>query len=89
MSWVEQIKESIPDHAKDIKLNLDAVINRSGLDDVDAHACAFAAAVAAGKGDLAFEISMNGPLAGTPEGSSCRTAHERICNTWRCFKEEV
>lgn len=74
MSWVDQVKESIPDHAKDIKLNLDAVMNRSGLDDVDAHACAFAAAVAAGNGDLAFEISMNGPLAGTPEREAAKTA---------------
>ena len=73
MSWVDQVKESIPDHAKDIKLNLDAVMNRSGLDDVDAHACAFAAAVAAGNGDLAFEISMNGPLAGTPEREAAKT----------------
>ena len=74
MSWVDQVKESIPDHAKDIKLNLDAVMNRSGLDDVDAHACAFAAAVAAGNGDLAFEISMNGPLAGTDEREAAKTA---------------
>ena len=29
MSWVDQVKESIPDHAKDIKLNLDAVMNNS------------------------------------------------------------
>ncbi len=74
MSWVDQVKDSIPDHAKDIKLNLDAVINRSGLDEVDAHACAFAAAVAAGNGDLAFEISMNGPLAGTTEREAAKTA---------------
>lgn len=74
MSWVDQVKESIPEHAKDIKLNLDAVINRSGLDEVDAHACAFAAAVAAGNGDLAFEISMNGPLAGTDEREAAKTA---------------
>jgi alkyl hydroperoxide reductase subunit D len=74
MSWIDQVKESIPDHAKDIKLNLDAVMNRSGLDDVDAHACAFAAAVASGNGDLAFEISMNGPLAGTDEREAAKTA---------------
>jgi alkyl hydroperoxide reductase subunit D len=74
MSWVEQVKESIPDHAKDIKLNLDAVMNRSGLDEVDAHACALAAAIAAGNGDLAFEISMNGPLAGTDEREAAKTA---------------
>ena len=74
MSWVDQVKESIPDHAKDIKLNLDAVMNRSGLDEVDAHACALAAAIAAGNGDLAFEISMNGPLAGTDEREAAKTA---------------
>ena len=74
MSWVEQVKESIPDHSKDIKLNLDAVMNRSGLDEVDAHACAFAAALAANNGDLAFEISMNGPLMGTDEREAAKTA---------------
>ena len=74
MSWVDQVKESIPDHAKDIKLNLDAVMNRSGLDEVDAHACALAAAIAAGNGDLAFEISMNGPLLGTDEREAAKTA---------------
>ncbi len=74
MSWVDQVKESIPDHAKDIKLNLDAVMNRSGLDEVDAHACAFAAAIAANNGDLAFEISMNGPLMGTDEREAAKTA---------------
>jgi alkyl hydroperoxide reductase subunit D len=74
MSWVDQVKESIPDHSKDIKLNLDSVMNRSGLDEVDAHACAFAAALAAGNGDLAFEISMNGPLMGTDEREAAKTA---------------
>jgi alkyl hydroperoxide reductase subunit D len=74
MSWVDEVKESIPDHSKDIKLNLDAVINRSGLDEIDAHACAFAAAIAANNGDLAFEISMNGPLMGTDEREAAKTA---------------
>ena len=74
MSWVDEVKASIPDHSKDIKLNLDAVMNRSGLDEVDAHACAFAAALAANNGDLAFEISMNGPLMGTDEREAAKTA---------------
>ena len=74
MSWVDEVKANIPDYAKDIRLNLDAVINRSGLDEVDAHACAYAAAVAAGNGDLAFEISMNGPLVGTDEREAAKTA---------------
>ena len=74
MSWVDEVKASIPDHSKDIKLNLDAVMNRSGLDEVDAHACAFAAAIAANNGDLAFEIAMNGPLMGTDEREAAKTA---------------
>jgi alkyl hydroperoxide reductase subunit D len=72
--WVANVKESIPDHAKDIKLNLDAVINRSGLDLIDAHACALAAAIAAGNGELAFEIQMNGPLMGAVERDAAKTA---------------
>ncbi len=74
MSWVDDLKEYIPDYAKDIRLNLDAVINRSGLDEVDAHACAYAAAVAAGNEDLAFEITVDGPLKGTPECEAAKTA---------------
>jgi lipoyl-dependent peroxiredoxin subunit D len=74
MNWLDQVKNSIPDHAKDIKLNLDAVINRSGLDEIDAHACALAAAIMAGNGELAYEISMNGPLMGTPEREAAKTA---------------
>lgn len=63
MNWVENVKNSIPDHSKDIRLNLDAVINRNGkLDEVDTHACALAAAIAANNGELAFAIQMLGPL---------------------------
>lgn len=89
MSWVEQVKESIPDHAKDIKLNLDSVINRSGLDEVDAHACALAAAIMAGNGELAYEIGMNGPLMGTPEREAAKTAAALMGmnNIWYPFVE--
>jgi alkyl hydroperoxide reductase subunit D len=60
--WVESVKESIPDHSKDIKLNVDSVIKRSPLDPVDTHAVAYVAALAAGNGGLAFEIEHNSPL---------------------------
>jgi alkyl hydroperoxide reductase subunit D len=52
MTWVEQLKESIPDYAKDIKLNLDAVINRSTIDPDDATYIAIAAAFATGNAKL-------------------------------------
>lgn len=89
MSWVDQVKESIPDHAKDIKLNLDSVINRSGLDEVDTHACAFAAAISSNNGDLAYEISMNGPLMGTDEREAAKTASALMAmnNVWYPFVE--
>lgn len=46
MEFLATIKESIPDYAKDIRLNLDAVIGRSSLSKEDAVASALAAAFA-------------------------------------------
>ena len=74
MNWVQQLKESIPDHAKDLKLNLDSVINRSGLDEVDAHACALAAAIASNNGELALDIQTNGPLKDSQECTAAKAA---------------
>ncbi len=71
MSWVDQLKEALPDYAKDTKLNLDAVINRSTLDKEVAHGCALAAAMSTGNGKLvsfiqgsmaAEGIDVNPPL---------------------------
>lgn len=44
----DELKASIPDYAKDIRLNLDAVLLRSSLHEVEAFGCAAAAAYAAG-----------------------------------------
>ena len=52
MSWVDTIKGALPDYAKDTRLNLDGVINRSTLDVVEANGCALAAAMATGNGKL-------------------------------------
>lgn len=52
MSWVDTIKEALPDYAKDTRLNLDGVINRSSLNVVEANGCALAAAMATGNGKL-------------------------------------
>jgi alkyl hydroperoxide reductase subunit D len=62
-AWVATIKESLPDYAKDTKLNLDAVITRSTLDPVVANGCALAAAMATGNGKL-----VNFIAASTEEG---------------------
>ena len=52
MVWVDTIKEALPEYAKDTKLNLDAVINRSALPIEVANGCALAAAMATGNGKL-------------------------------------
>lgn len=49
MSWVDELKNIIPDWAKDIRLNLDTVINRSTIKDPDlVKGIALASAIAAG-----------------------------------------
>ena len=52
IDWIDQLKASIPDYAKDTKLNLDAVLKRSTLDQEEAVLCALAAAFATGNGKL-------------------------------------
>lgn len=60
--WMQSVKDSIPDHSKDIKLNLESVIKRSPLSELDTHAVAYVAALASGNGGLAFEIEHNSIL---------------------------
>ena len=57
MIWVDQLKESLPEYAKDIKLNLDAVINRSYFNPEYASALALASAVSTGNQKLINFIS--------------------------------
>jgi alkyl hydroperoxide reductase subunit D len=88
--WVEIIKDSIPDHSKDIKLNLDAVINRSLLSIEDTHACALTAALAAGNGELAYAIMTSGELDDFPaEMEAAKTAASLMGmnNVWYPFVE--
>ncbi len=60
----DQLKESILDYAKDIRLNLDAVIQRSSLDPEVAGACAIAAAYAAKMDISPFKQFSNDQEAG-------------------------
>ena len=48
MQWVDQLKEGLPDYAKDTRLNIDAVVKRSTLTAEEAEAVALAAAFATG-----------------------------------------
>lgn len=51
-TWIDQLKEAIPDYAKDTRLNLDAVVKRSTLDPLEAECIALAATFATGNTKL-------------------------------------
>jgi lipoyl-dependent peroxiredoxin subunit D len=59
MTWVDQLKDSLPEYAKDVKLNLDAVINRSSVDPDHATYLAVASAFATGNSKLLAFIVAN------------------------------
>lgn len=87
MSWVAQIKEAMPDYAKDTKLNLDSVINRSSLDVSVANACALSAAMATGNGKLVAFIQSS--MEDTVERDAALTASSLMAmtNTWYPYVE--
>jgi len=62
MEFLSALKERIPDYAKDIRLNLDAVIARSSLDQADALGAALAAAYAAKSKTIVDAIRGSGQL---------------------------
>lgn len=88
MSWVDQIKDAIPDYAKDIKLNLDAVINRSSLPGDVAMGCALAAAFSTGNGKLVSFIQTGMHESGA-EYNSALTAASIMAqnNVWYPYVE--
>ncbi|MES2562138.1 MAG: carboxymuconolactone decarboxylase family protein [Pseudomonadota bacterium] len=62
MEFLNALKERIPDYAKDIRLNLDAVIARSSLEAADAVGAALAAAYAARAKPIVDAIRASGAL---------------------------
>ncbi len=89
MSWVEQIKEALPEYAKDTRLNLDAVINRSTLDATEAQGCALAAAMATGNGKLVTFVSSG--IEDIKERDAALTASAIMAqnNVWYPYTEMV
>lgn len=85
--WVDQIKETIPDYAKDTKLNIDAVIKRSTLDPIEAEAVAIAAAFATGNSKL--WTWMQSQAADQKEAEAAVTAASLMAmnNVWYPFVE--
>ena len=86
--WVDALKESsIPDYAKDTKLNLDAVIKRSSLSVEEAEAVAVAAAFATGNSK--FWTWLHSQLGNQTEAVAAVTAASLMSmnNVWYPYVE--
>ena len=88
-SWLDKLKESIPDYAKDIKLNLDSVIKQSTLDAEQTKGCALACAFASNNKFLIDVISN--AMDDATEKTAALTAAALMAqnNTWYPYTEMV
>jgi alkyl hydroperoxide reductase subunit D len=89
-AWVDALKEqSIPEYAKDTKLNLEAVIKRSALPVEEAEAVAVAAAFATGNSK--FWTWLHSQLSNQTEADAALTAASLMAmnNVWYPFVEMV
>lgn len=87
-AWVDALKEnSIPEYAKDTKLNLDAVIKRSSLSVEEAEAVAVAAAFATGNSK--FWTWIHSQITDRKEADAAITAASLMAmnNTWYPYVE--
>ena len=89
MSWVDLTKEALPEYAKDTRLNLDSVINRSTLDPVVANGCALAAAMSTGNGKLVTFIQSNIEDATERDAALTAAAIMAQNNVWYPYVEMV
>lgn len=89
MIWVDQIKEALPEYAKDTKLNLDSVINRSTLDVTVANGCALAAAMATGNGKLVTFIQSSMEDAKERDAALTASSLMGMNNVWYPYVEMV
>ena len=85
--WVDQLKDTIPDYAKDTRLNLDAVIKRSSLPVEEAEAVAVAAAFATGNSK--FWTWLHAQIQDRKEADAALTAASLMSmnNTWYPYVE--
>lgn len=86
--WIDMLKEqSIPDYAKDTKLNMDAVIKRSSLAVEEAECVALAAAFATGNSKL--WTWMESQIANKTETNAALTAAALMAqnNVWYPYVE--
>ena len=86
--WVDALKnQSIPDYAKDTRLNIDNVIKRSTLSPIEAEAVALAAAFATG--NTKFWNWLHSQLTDQKEADAALTAASLMSmnNIWYPFVE--
>ena len=85
--WVDQLKETIPDYAKDTRLNIDSVVKRSTLPQEEAEAVALAAAFATGNAKL--WTWMHSVIENKQEGEAAVTAASLMAmnNVWYPYVE--
>jgi len=87
-AWVDALKDqSIPDYAKDTKLNIDAVIKRSTLPVEEAEAVALAAAFATGNSK--FWTWLHSQITDRKEADAALTAASLMAmnNVWYPYVE--
>jgi lipoyl-dependent peroxiredoxin subunit D len=86
MDFINPIVQQIPDSAKDIRLNLDAVLSRSSLAPEDALGVALAAAFAAGNSQLLQALKSGTPPA-EAQAALTAAALMGMNNVWYPFVE--
>lgn len=90
MKWVDQIKEALPDYAKDTRLNIDAVCKRSTLPPEEVEAVALAAAFATGNQKLWTWIqSQMDPESIEVEAAITAASLMAMNNVWYPYVEMV
>ena len=85
MSFIESVKSALPDYAKDTKLNLDAVLERSTLDKDVAYGCAVAALAATGNGKVLSVLLSDAPI--FAESAMCAASLMAQNNVWYPYVE--
>ena len=88
MEFLNTLKADIPDYAKDVRLNLDAVVGRSSLDKADALGAALAAAYAARSKRIVDAIRSSGELSETDANAAAAAAAlMAMNNVWYPYVE--
>ncbi|HEY2970791.1 MAG TPA: carboxymuconolactone decarboxylase family protein [Casimicrobiaceae bacterium] len=87
METLQSIKDRIPDYAKDLRLNLDAVLNRSSLTPAQANGAALAAAFAAKSASLVAALRDGASDPAQAQAALTAAALMGMNNVWYPYVE--